>query len=148
MISLNTGIIILLNYGKHVPPTVSHVTLAHEIGHNFGSPVSSTAHRVCMLSPRTPNTFEKFPGWFGDVVIEPVVFRATLSQILFFFFPFSLSLSLSLFSALFPRSLHLAFKRKAWQNCVSLMEKTKREFRRRKKVFEEGIRAMSRVIKR
>ncbi len=46
--SLNTAIVTFLNFGQTQPRSVSTVTIAHEFGHNFGSPVSGVCVCVCM----------------------------------------------------------------------------------------------------
>ena len=42
---LNTAIVTLLNFGRQQPRSVTVVTTAHELGHNFGSPVSDFSDR-------------------------------------------------------------------------------------------------------
>ncbi len=39
---LNTAIVTMQNFGRRQPRSVTVITTAHELGHNFGSPVSST----------------------------------------------------------------------------------------------------------
>ena len=43
---LNTAIVTFINFGRQQPRSVSVVTIAHEFGHNFGSPVSY----ICMVN--------------------------------------------------------------------------------------------------
>ena len=40
MMSLNTGIVTTLNFQRDVAFAISQLTMAHELGHNLGSPVS------------------------------------------------------------------------------------------------------------
>ncbi|XP_066271354.1 disintegrin and metalloproteinase domain-containing protein 10-like [Branchiostoma lanceolatum] len=44
--TLNTGILTINNYGAKVPPKVSHISMAHYVGHNFGSPHDTTYNCV------------------------------------------------------------------------------------------------------
>lgn len=39
---LNTAVVTLLNYGARVPRKASVITVAHELGHGFGSEVNMT----------------------------------------------------------------------------------------------------------
>lgn len=49
--SLNTAIVTFTNYGNRQPRPVSVVTIAHELGHNFGSPVSDSSVLILVYIP-------------------------------------------------------------------------------------------------
>lgn len=46
---LNTAIVTFNNFNRQQPRPVSIVTIAHEFGHNFGSPVSLIFHSACLF---------------------------------------------------------------------------------------------------
>ena len=54
--TLNTGIVTNLNFARQIPPSLSVLTFAHEVGHNFGSNVSqhNDGYRYLCHSPSFP----------------------------------------------------------------------------------------------
>ncbi len=48
-LTLNTGIVTILNYNARIPSPISALTFAHQAGHNFGSTVRYVAYVQCNM---------------------------------------------------------------------------------------------------
>ncbi|XP_064400640.1 disintegrin and metalloproteinase domain-containing protein 10-like [Halichondria panicea] len=60
-LNLNTGFTSLLNFGRRVPQAVSTITVAHELGHNHGSPHDPADNAECSPGGSAPK-YIMFPS--------------------------------------------------------------------------------------
>lgn len=68
--NLNTAIVSLINFGRYVGHAVSFITVAHELGHNFGSSVSYT-YLIKVQKCLSKNSY--YVQTFGNVSIDSKV---------------------------------------------------------------------------
>ncbi|RUS90436.1 hypothetical protein EGW08_001777 [Elysia chlorotica] len=87
--SLNTGIVTLINYNQDVPSKVSQITLAHEVGHNFGAEHDMTdqcAPYGTSRSDANDGNYIMFPNAIPGTMINnrkfSVCSRASIARVL------------------------------------------------------------------
>lgn len=79
--SLNTGVVTILNYGSVVTSAVSHVTFAHELGHNFGSSHDPEDDPVCAPGGDGGNYIMYARATSGDLPNNSKMSSCSISQI-------------------------------------------------------------------
>uniref|UniRef100_A0A667YND6 ADAM10 endopeptidase n=1 Tax=Myripristis murdjan TaxID=586833 RepID=A0A667YND6_9TELE len=70
--SLNTGLITIQNYGYFLPPRHVQLTLAHELGHSLGSPVSNNPDGRYLMFPHATDEVRENNDKFSPCSIKHI----------------------------------------------------------------------------